>query len=93
MAPSILSIISANTGRKWGSVPTSVSQTMLSTGRAMLIASLVLSSCLFSVISGTLKNTVVFGCFTGRVILIALLTDFMLLPALLIAALARGERR
>ena len=70
-----------------GNVKHAVRETMLGTGRAMLITSLVLSSFFFSVMLGSLKNSSIFGFYTGQVILIALLADFILLPALLTAAL------
>lgn len=66
-----------------GNVKDAVKETMLGTGRALLITSLVLCSFFFSVMLSTLKNSFVFGFYTGQVILIALLTDFILLPALL----------
>ncbi len=68
-----------------------IRETLLGTGRAMLITSLVLSANFFSLMTATLKNTVTFGFFTGLVILVALLADFILAPALVIL-LSRKQR-
>lgn len=60
-----------------------IKETLLSTGRALLITSLVLSTGFFVLMLATLKHLVRFGFFTGMAILIALLADFLLAPALL----------
>ncbi len=61
-----------------------VQETLLGTGRAILITSLVLSANFFSLMTATLKNSVTFGFFTGLVILIAVVADFILAPALMV---------
>ncbi len=61
-----------------------IRETLLGTGRALLITSLVLSSGFFVTMFATLSNSVVFGFFTGLVILIALFADFVLAPALMV---------
>ncbi|MEW5734515.1 MAG: efflux RND transporter permease subunit [Thermodesulfobacteriota bacterium] len=63
----------------------SVRETLTSTGRAMLITSLVLSGGFFVLLFSTLKNFQIFGLFTGIIILLALLADFVLAPAIAFA--------
>jgi predicted RND superfamily exporter protein len=66
-----------------GNVRTAVRETLLGTGRAMLITSLVLSTSFYVSITGKLKTTLTFGLSTGTVIVLALLADFFLSPALM----------
>jgi len=61
-----------------------IEKTLLGTGRALLITSLVLCTGFFILLSASLKNFVIFGFFTGVTILIALLADFILVPALML---------
>ncbi len=61
-----------------------IRETMLGAGRALLITSLVLAANFFVLMAGELLTTTKFGFFTGLVILVALLIDFILAPALLI---------
>ncbi len=74
-----------------GNVYDAVKETMIGTGRALLITSLVLCSFFFSVTLGTLNNTTIFGLYTGLVIIVALLADFILLPALLAVVSGKQE--
>ncbi len=62
-----------------------VQETLLSTGRALLITSLVLTAGFFVMLFTPLHNTIKFGFFTGIVILVALLADFIVAPALMTA--------
>jgi predicted RND superfamily exporter protein len=68
-----------------------IRKTFLGTGRALLITSLVLSSGFFVTMFATLSNTIIFGLFTGLVILIALLADFVLAPALMFLLYKKGR--
>jgi predicted RND superfamily exporter protein len=61
-----------------------VQKTLLGVGRALVITSLVLSTGFFILMCSSLKNLLNFGFFTGVTILIALLADFILVPAILI---------
>jgi predicted RND superfamily exporter protein len=61
-----------------------VQKTLLGVGRALLITSLVLSTGFFILTCSSLKHLLNFGFFTGICVLIALIADFFLLPALLI---------
>lgn len=67
-----------------GDAKKAVEETMLGTGRALLITSLVLCCGFFTLLSGTLLHLVQFGFFTGLVIIAALLADFFLAPALMV---------
>jgi predicted RND superfamily exporter protein len=67
----------------------SIKETLLGTGRALLITSLVLSACFFSLILGTLKSTSSFGYYTAITILLALAADFLLAPALMVMYVQR----
>ncbi len=51
-----------------------------------MITSLVLCSNYFALLAGTLKSTNTFDFFTGLVIIIALVADFVLAPALMTIA-------
>jgi predicted RND superfamily exporter protein len=61
-----------------------VQKTLLGVGRALVITSLVLATGFFILMCSSLKNLLNFGFFTGLTVLIALLADFVLVPALLI---------
>jgi hydrophobe/amphiphile efflux-3 (HAE3) family protein len=61
-----------------------VRETLLGTGRALLITSLVLSFGFFADMFATLTHIQRFGFFTGMTILVALLADFVVAPALMI---------
>jgi uncharacterized protein len=61
-----------------------VRETLLGTGRALLITSLVLCTGFFILMFASLNHLVNFGFFTGITILIALTADFFLLPAIMV---------
>jgi predicted RND superfamily exporter protein len=61
-----------------------VRETLLGTGRALLITSLVLSTGFFILMAASLNHLVNFGFFTGITILIALAADFFLMPAIMV---------
>jgi len=61
-----------------------VKKTLLGVGRALIITSLVLATGFFILMCSSLKNLLNFGFFTGLTVLIALLADLILTPALLI---------
>lgn len=70
-----------------------VRETLLGTGRAILITSLVLSAGFFVMLFSPLHNTTKFGLYTGIIILVALLADFMVAPALMILACSKKARK
>jgi predicted RND superfamily exporter protein len=61
-----------------------VRETLLGTGRALLITSLVLSTGFFILMFASLNHLIRFGFFTGIAILIALLADFLLVPSMMV---------
>ncbi len=61
-----------------------IRETLLGTGRALLITSLVLCTGFFILTAATLHHLVNFGLFTGITILIALVADFVLMPVIMI---------
>jgi predicted RND superfamily exporter protein len=69
-----------------------VRQTLQTTGRALLITSVVLAFGFLSLLSATLLYLVQFGLLLGAIITIALVTDFLFLPALLVLCTGRPKR-
>jgi len=61
-----------------------IRETLLGAGRALLITSLVLSFGFFADMFATLTHIKRFGFFTGMTILVALLADFVVAPALMV---------
>jgi predicted RND superfamily exporter protein len=61
-----------------------IRKTMLGTGRALLLTSLILCTGFFILMTASLSLLVVFGALTGLTIIFALLADFILNPALMI---------
>jgi predicted RND superfamily exporter protein len=70
-----------------GDATQAVRETFLSTGRALLITSIVLSANFFIFLFATFTSTHKFGFFTGLVIILALLADFIIAPALMVLAM------
>jgi predicted RND superfamily exporter protein len=66
-----------------GDVDEAVRQTLLTTGRAMLVTTVVLSIGFFLYMFANLSNLQNFGLLTGFTIIMALLADFFLAPALM----------
>ena len=60
-----------------------VEKTLTSTGRAMLLTTIVLSVGFFIFILSSMNNLFSFGLITGLVIIIALLGDILLAPAMM----------
>ena len=71
-----------------------VSQTLGTTGRAMLVTTVVLSAGFLSYTQSSLDNLFLFGLFTALCILLALVADFLVAPALMVLAYptVRGVR-
>ena len=65
------------------SIEDAVKQTMLGTGRAMVATTIVLSLGFYIYIFASLSNLINFGIITGSAIIIALISDILLAPALL----------
>ncbi|MFO7592698.1 MAG: efflux RND transporter permease subunit [Pseudomonadota bacterium] len=66
-----------------GDVKEAVRKTLLTTGRAMFVTTVVLSVGFFLYMGANLSNLVNFGLLTGFTIIMALLADFFLAPALM----------
>jgi predicted RND superfamily exporter protein len=75
-----------------GSPAYAIRETLQTTGRALLITSVVLACGFFSLLSATLLCLVQFGLLLGITILLALLADFLFLPALLILCTGKPVR-
>lgn len=67
-----------------GNVKISVQETLLTTGRAMLFTSLVLTCGFFLFVASDMLNLVNFGFISGLAIITALLADIILAPALMV---------
>lgn len=78
--------------RLTGDTVKAVEETLLGTGRALLITSIVLCANFFTLLTGSLNNSRTFGLFTGIVIILALLADFILAPALMTLATGRKKQ-
>jgi hypothetical protein len=65
------------------SVKVAIEETMLGTGRAMIATTIVLSLGFYIYIFASMSNLINFGLLTGTAIIIALLSDILLAPALL----------
>ena len=63
-----------------------VEKTLLSSGRAMLITSIVLSVGFFIYTQSEMKNMITFGFMTAGCIILALFATFILAPALMMLA-------
>jgi predicted RND superfamily exporter protein len=68
---------------KTGNTEAAIRMTLFSTGRALVVTSLVLSGGFFIFTTAYFANTVRFGLLTGCAVLFALVADFFLVPALL----------
>jgi predicted RND superfamily exporter protein len=68
-----------------------VRETLRTTGRALVITSLVLSGGFFIFTASFLNSNVRFGWLTGCAVLLALAADFFLVPALLTLAMRRKK--
>lgn len=71
--------------------PYAIRETMLGTGRALLLTSIILSSGFFILMTASLSLLVVFGALTGLTIIFAILADFILNPALMILVTRREK--
>ena len=74
-----------------GSPQEAIKETLLGTGRAMLITSIVLSINFFVLMTATLNHSIKFGLFTGIAIILALFSDFLLAPAIMMLATKKKD--
>ncbi len=75
-----------------GNVKFSVQETLLTTGRAMLFTSLVLTAGFFVFVASDMKNLIDFGVISGLAIITALLADIFLAPALMMILSPKIEK-
>jgi len=66
-----------------GDVRDAVRHTLLTTGRAMLVTTVVLATGFFVFMFASMSNIFNFGILTGMAIILALLADFLLAPAMM----------
>ena len=74
-----------------GNASFAIEKTMLGTGRALLLTSVILSSGFFILMTASLSLLIVFGFLTGITIIFALLADFIVNPALMFLAAGHGK--
>ncbi len=74
-----------------GNIHRAVEETLRSTGRALVFTSIILSSAFFTYLFSSLNNLFDFGLLTGFAIIIALLADLTIAPALMKLHLAKKE--
>ena len=67
-----------------------IAQTFFTTGKAMVITTIVLSLGFYAYLFGDMISVQNFGLLTGSVIIMALLADLLLAPALMIVVAKRG---
>jgi len=75
---------------KSGNAAKAIEQTFFTTGKAMVITSIVLSLGFFAYLAANMISVQNFGLLTASVIIFALLSDLLLAPALMIVAAKRG---
>jgi len=73
-----------------GDTSYAIEQTFLTTGKAILITTMVLSLGFFAYLAANMISVQNFGLLTASVIIFALLSDLLLAPALMIVAAKRG---
>ena len=71
-------------------VQLAMEQTFFTTGKAMIITTLVLSFGFYAYMAANMISVQNFGILTGSVIIFALLSDLLLAPALMVVAAKRG---
>ena len=76
-----------------GDVRVAVNRTLHTTGRAMLVTSVVLAIGFYIFLFASLNNVIQFGLLTGTAIVLALLADFLLAPALMVLLHPTPPRR
>ena len=73
-----------------GNSAKAIEQTFFTTGKAMVITTIVLSLGFFAYLAANMISVQNFGLLTGSVIVFALLSDLLLAPALMVVAAKRG---
>jgi predicted RND superfamily exporter protein len=73
-----------------GDAAKAIEQTFFTTGKAMLITTIVLSLGFYAYLMAEMISVQNFGLLTGSVIVMALLSDLLLAPALMMVVAKRG---
>jgi len=73
-----------------GDAAKAIEETFFTTGKAMVITTIVLSLGFFAYLGASMISIQNFGVITGSVIIFALLADLLLAPALMVVAAKRG---
>jgi len=73
-----------------GDAAKAIEETFFTTGKAMVITTIVLSLGFFAYLGASMISIQNFGVITGSVIIFALLSDLLLAPALMVVAAKRG---
>lgn len=76
-----------------GDVEQAIRETLLTAGRAILVTSVVLAVSFFSYVIVDMKSTVYFGLISGGAVVLALLSDYFLTPALLTIVLRKQAQK
>jgi predicted RND superfamily exporter protein len=72
---------------------TAVHETLQTAGRAMLVTTIVLSLGFFTFMFASMKNLFNLGALTGLTIIMALLSDYLVAPALMVVVNRRSQKR
>jgi hydrophobe/amphiphile efflux-3 (HAE3) family protein len=70
-----------------------VFQTLQTAGRAMLVTTVVLSSGFFIFVFASMNNLFNFGLLTALTVLMALMADYLIAPALMVVVHRKGQRK
>jgi len=77
---------------KTNDIELAIHKTLQTAGRAIFITSVVLSMSFFSFLAAEMKNTQYFGLLTGSAVVLALIADFLLTPALMVLLFKKKSR-
>jgi len=76
-----------------GEVEAGVARTLDTTGRAILITSVVLAGGFYACLVSELRSSVIYGALMGTTVLFALVADYFVTPALMKTVYGRGVKR
>jgi predicted RND superfamily exporter protein len=76
---------------RYGDVEKAIEETLMSTGRAIMVTTVVLCIGFFIFMAADMSNVFNFGLLTGSTIILALLADLLLAPALMVMIYGRNK--
>jgi predicted RND superfamily exporter protein len=76
-----------------GNTARAIEQTLTGTGRAMLVTTMVLCAGFFAYFFSAMSNLMAFGILTSFAIVMALLADFLIAPALMVWLFGPGQKK